>query len=84
MSDEDKELAQLLTGYQDMLGLLSIHKVARFNSQVRWLSFVVISYICQKLSNTIFKLFLFQVATSVCILLFKELTILSLFLLIYI
>lgn len=35
MSDEDKELAQLLTGYQDMLGLLSIHKVARFNSQVR-------------------------------------------------
>ncbi|KAL8226779.1 hypothetical protein R6Q57_016611 [Mikania cordata] len=32
--DEDKELATLLTGYQDMLGLLSIHKVARFNTQV--------------------------------------------------
>lgn len=32
--DEDKELASLLTGYQDMLGLLSIHKVARFNTQV--------------------------------------------------
>lgn len=32
--DEDKELAQLLTGYQDMLGFLSIHKVARFNTQV--------------------------------------------------
>ncbi|KAJ0719507.1 putative elongator complex protein [Helianthus annuus] len=34
--DEDKELATLLTGYQDMLGLLSIHKVARFNTQVRY------------------------------------------------
>ncbi|KVH89841.1 elongator complex protein 4 isoform X1 [Cynara cardunculus var. scolymus] len=32
--DEDKELANLLTGYQDMLGLLSVHKVARFNTQV--------------------------------------------------
>ncbi|XP_076881501.1 elongator complex protein 4-like [Bidens hawaiensis] len=32
--DEDKELATLLTGYQDMLGLLSIHKVACFNTQV--------------------------------------------------
>ncbi|KAH7520422.1 elongator complex protein 4 [Ziziphus jujuba] len=32
--DEDKELAKLLTGYQDMVGLLSIHKVARFNTQV--------------------------------------------------
>lgn len=36
LSDEDKDLAQLLTGYQDMLGLLSIHKVARFNTQVRF------------------------------------------------
>ncbi|KAL9241406.1 hypothetical protein vseg_015522 [Gypsophila vaccaria] len=32
--DEDKELANLLTGYQDMVGLLSIHKVARINTQV--------------------------------------------------
>ncbi|CAI9111406.1 OLC1v1011629C3 [Oldenlandia corymbosa var. corymbosa] len=32
--DEDKELAKLLTGYQDMLGLLNVHKVARFNTQV--------------------------------------------------
>ncbi|KAL3838674.1 hypothetical protein ACJIZ3_023265 [Penstemon smallii] len=32
--DEDKELAKLLTGYQDMVGLLSIHKVARINTQV--------------------------------------------------
>ncbi|KAK4356326.1 hypothetical protein RND71_025297 [Anisodus tanguticus] len=32
--DEDKELAKLLTGYQDMLGLLSVHKVARINTQV--------------------------------------------------
>lgn len=32
--DEDKELASLLTGYQDMLGLLSVQKVARFNTQV--------------------------------------------------
>lgn len=32
--DEDKELATLLTGYQDMLGLLSIQKVSRFNTQV--------------------------------------------------
>lgn len=39
-SDEDKELAKLLTGYQDMVGLLSVHKVARINTQV----FVVASY----------------------------------------
>lgn len=32
--DEDKELAKLLTGYQDMLGFLSVHKVARINTQV--------------------------------------------------
>ncbi|KAK9713207.1 hypothetical protein RND81_06G011800 [Saponaria officinalis] len=32
--DEDKELANLLTGYQDMVGLLGIHKVARINTQV--------------------------------------------------
>ncbi|XP_038701129.1 elongator complex protein 4-like [Tripterygium wilfordii] len=32
--DEDKELAQLLTGYQDMVGLLNVHKVARMNTQV--------------------------------------------------
>ena len=32
--DEDKELATLLTGYKDMVGLLSVHKVARFNTQV--------------------------------------------------
>lgn len=34
IQDEDKELAKLLTGYQDMIGLLSVHKVARFNTQV--------------------------------------------------
>ncbi|KAL7135470.1 hypothetical protein ABFS83_11G098900 [Erythranthe nasuta] len=32
--DEDKELAKLLTGYQDMVGLLNVHKVARNNTQV--------------------------------------------------
>ncbi|KAJ6819949.1 elongator complex protein 4 [Iris pallida] len=32
--DEDKELAKLLTGYQDMVGLLHVHKVAQINSQV--------------------------------------------------
>ncbi|XP_054783197.1 elongator complex protein 4 isoform X2 [Prosopis cineraria] len=32
--DEDKEMAKLLTGYQDMVGLLNIHKVARINTQV--------------------------------------------------
>ncbi|KAL3527576.1 hypothetical protein ACH5RR_012236 [Cinchona calisaya] len=32
--DEDRELAKLLTGYQDMLGLLNVHKVARINTQV--------------------------------------------------
>lgn len=32
--DEDKELAQLLTGYQEMVGFLSVHKVARINTQV--------------------------------------------------
>ncbi|KAL4300034.1 hypothetical protein AHAS_Ahas17G0160500 [Arachis hypogaea] len=31
--DEDKELAKLLTGYQDMVGLLNVHKVARLNTQ---------------------------------------------------
>eukprot|EP00268_Persea_americana_P030596 TRINITY_DN29625_c0_g1_i3.p1 TRINITY_DN29625_c0_g1~~TRINITY_DN29625_c0_g1_i3.p1 ORF type:complete len:363 (+),score=67.43 TRINITY_DN29625_c0_g1_i3:325-1413(+) len=32
--DEDKELAKLLTGYQDMVGLLHVHKVAHINTQV--------------------------------------------------
>ncbi|CAJ1948972.1 unnamed protein product [Sphenostylis stenocarpa] len=32
--DEDKELAKLLTGYQDMIGLLNVHKAARLNTQV--------------------------------------------------
>ncbi|CAI8606719.1 unnamed protein product [Vicia faba] len=32
--DEDKEMARLLTGYQDMVGLLNVHKVARLNTQV--------------------------------------------------
>ncbi|KAF6166068.1 hypothetical protein GIB67_012965 [Kingdonia uniflora] len=32
--DEDKDLAKLLTGYQDMLGLLHVHKVAQINTQV--------------------------------------------------
>ncbi|KAK1309919.1 Elongator complex protein 4 [Acorus calamus] len=32
--DEDKDLAQLLTGYQDMIGLLRVHKVAQINTQV--------------------------------------------------
>ncbi|XP_010254605.1 PREDICTED: elongator complex protein 4 isoform X2 [Nelumbo nucifera] len=32
--DEDKELAKLLTGYQDMVGLLHVHKVASINTQV--------------------------------------------------
>lgn len=31
--DEDKDLAKLLTGYQDMIGLLNVHKVARINTQ---------------------------------------------------
>ncbi|XP_061337069.1 elongator complex protein 4-like [Gastrolobium bilobum] len=34
LPDEDKELAKLLTGYQDMVGLLNVHKVTRFNTQV--------------------------------------------------
>uniref|UniRef100_A0A0E0ACB9 Elongator complex protein 4 n=1 Tax=Oryza glumipatula TaxID=40148 RepID=A0A0E0ACB9_9ORYZ len=32
--DEDKGLAKLLTGYQDMVGFLHVHKVAQTNSQV--------------------------------------------------
>lgn len=32
--DEDKDLAKLLTGYQDMVGLLHVHKVAQINTQV--------------------------------------------------
>uniref|UniRef100_M8C139 Elongator complex protein 4 n=1 Tax=Aegilops tauschii TaxID=37682 RepID=M8C139_AEGTA len=31
---EDKDLAKLLTGYQDMVGFLHVHKVAQTNSQV--------------------------------------------------
>lgn len=34
IQDEDKELVKLLTGYQDVIGLHSVHKVARFNTQV--------------------------------------------------
>ncbi|KAK8606917.1 hypothetical protein V6N13_052670 [Hibiscus sabdariffa] len=34
IQDDDKELAQLLTGYQDMIGFLNVHKVARINTQV--------------------------------------------------
>ncbi|KAG9447521.1 hypothetical protein H6P81_013649 [Aristolochia fimbriata] len=32
--DEDKDLAELLTDYQDMVGLLRVHKVGRINTQV--------------------------------------------------
>ncbi|KAL4197227.1 hypothetical protein AMTRI_Chr04g187240 [Amborella trichopoda] len=32
--DDDKEMAKLLADYQDMFGLLHIHKVGRLNSQV--------------------------------------------------
>ncbi|KAI3832668.1 hypothetical protein MKW98_002214 [Papaver atlanticum] len=32
--DEDKELVKLLTGYQDMVGFLHVHKVAQINTQV--------------------------------------------------
>lgn len=32
--DDDKELAKLLTGYQDMVGLLNVHKATRPNTQV--------------------------------------------------
>ncbi|KAJ6720569.1 PAX6 NEIGHBOR PROTEIN PAXNEB [Salix viminalis] len=32
--DEDKELGKLLTGYQDMVGFLNVHKIARINTQV--------------------------------------------------
>ncbi|KAL8167299.1 hypothetical protein V2J09_008798, partial [Rumex salicifolius] len=35
ISDEDKELTKLLTGYQDMVGLLNIQKVARMNTQMQ-------------------------------------------------
>jgi elongator complex protein 4 len=35
--DEDKEMAKLLTGYQDMVGLLNVYKVARLNTQVIFL-----------------------------------------------
>ncbi|CAN0841236.1 Elongator complex protein 4 [Linum grandiflorum] len=34
IEDEDKELAKLLTGYQDIVGFLNIHKVPRINTQV--------------------------------------------------
>ncbi|KAE8729835.1 Elongator complex protein 4 [Hibiscus syriacus] len=35
IQDEDKKLALLLTGYQDMVGFLNVHKVARINTQVQ-------------------------------------------------
>ncbi|KAL6129278.1 hypothetical protein ACLB2K_072630 [Fragaria x ananassa] len=34
LPDEDKELATLLAGYQDMVGLLNVQKVAQINTQV--------------------------------------------------
>lgn len=34
IQDDNKEMAKLLTGYQDMVGLLNVHKVARMNTQV--------------------------------------------------
>ncbi|XP_047319200.1 elongator complex protein 4 [Impatiens glandulifera] len=34
IQDDDKEMAKLLTGYKDMVGLLNVHKVARMNTQV--------------------------------------------------
>ncbi|CAA7394313.1 unnamed protein product [Spirodela intermedia] len=34
IQDEDKNLAQLLSGYQDMVGFLKVHKVAQLNTQV--------------------------------------------------
>ncbi|GAB2250529.1 hypothetical protein Droror1_Dr00016779 [Drosera rotundifolia] len=34
MPDEDKELEKLLTGYNEMVGLLNVHKIARVNTQV--------------------------------------------------
>ena len=44
VTDEDKDLAKLLTGYQDMVGFLHVHKVAQANSQV------VKSYNCYKIN----------------------------------
>ncbi|KAE8735100.1 hypothetical protein F3Y22_tig00000477pilonHSYRG00483 [Hibiscus syriacus] len=35
IQDEDKKLALLLTGYQDIVGFLNVHKLARINTQVR-------------------------------------------------
>uniref|UniRef100_B9HHP0 Uncharacterized protein n=1 Tax=Populus trichocarpa TaxID=3694 RepID=B9HHP0_POPTR len=32
--NEDKELGKLLTGYQDMVGFLNVHKIACVNTQV--------------------------------------------------
>ena len=34
VTDEDKDWAKLLTGYQDMVGFLHVHKVAQTYSQV--------------------------------------------------
>ncbi|XP_072968812.1 elongator complex protein 4 [Typha angustifolia] len=34
IADEDKDLSKLLTGYQDMVGFLHVHKVANINTQV--------------------------------------------------
>lgn len=56
-SDEDKDLAKLLTGYQDMLGLLNVHKVARINTQVYTLSFqLALHALC--LSQLLFKCYI--------------------------
>lgn len=37
-------MAKLLTGYQDMVGLLNIHKVARLNTQVIYSCFMLIYF----------------------------------------
>lgn len=43
--DEHKDLAKLLTGYQDMVGLLHVHKVARINTQVGGISLFFYIYV---------------------------------------
>lgn len=63
--DEDKELAKLLTGYQDMIGLLNVHKVARFNTQVHsFLFFILNHYINRHALNALFFLLLCGTANN--------------------
>lgn len=69
ITDEDKELAKLLTGYQDMVGLLNVHKVAQINTQVCipviWgIDWMVKCCLCKFFTSSLFCIFLLGLVHS--------------------